>query len=119
MNLNGKEYPVPVVEKYSDLVRYEAKGIKIMAIAEASFYDPANIATSVVRGISYFTGLSFEEALYEVDSHLEAGNSLDDLLEEMLKDTEKMKENGAIEGFSKGVKTPQDHKKSKATKTVM
>lgn len=116
MNLNGKEYPVPVINKYSDLVKYEAKGIKIMAIAEASFYDPTNTATSVVSGISYFTGLSFEEALNEVDAHLEDGNSLDDLIESLLKDTEKMKENGAIEGFSKGVKTPQDHKKPKAVK---
>ena len=116
MILNGKEYPVPEIKKHSDLVKYEAKGIKIMALADGTFYDPINIATSIVRGISYFTGLSFEEALDEMDSHLESGNSLDDLLEELLKDTEKMKENGAIEGFSKGTKVPQDHKKPKAVK---
>lgn len=116
MILNGKEYPAPEIKKHSDLVRYEAQGIKIMALADGSFYDPVNIATSIVRGISYFTGLSFEEALNETDSHLDSGNSLDELLEELLKDTEKMKENGAIEGFSKGVKTPQDHKKPKTVK---
>lgn len=116
MNLNGKEYPVPVIEKYSDLVKYEAKGIKILALSDRTFFDKDNFATSVTRGISYFTGLSFEEVLDEIDLHADNGYGLDKLLDELIRDIEKMEENGAIEGFSKGTKVPQDHKKPKAVK---
>ena len=116
MILNGKDYPVPEIKKYSDLVKYETKGIKILALSDRTFFDKDNFATSVTRGISYLTGLSFEEVLDEIDLHVDNGYGLDDLLEELLKDIEKMEENGAIEGFSKGTKVPKDHKKPKVVK---
>lgn len=116
MILNGKEYKVPQIDSYKDLVKLEAKGVKILALSSREFYDPSSMATSVVRGISYFTGLSFEEALDEVTNHIDNGDSLETVLAGLMKDIDAMEEYGSKQGFSKGVKTPQDHKKPKAVK---
>lgn len=116
MILNGKEYPVPLIDSYKDLVKLEAQGRKLLALTSREFYEPTNIATSLVKGVSYFTGLSFEEALDEVSNHIDNGESLETVLDGLMKDIDAMEEYGSKQGFSKGVKTPQDHKKPKAVK---
>lgn len=111
MRLNGKEYKVPEIKSFKDMVKLEEQGIKIMALAEMSFFNAENIATSVVKGISFYTGLSFEEALDEVSEAMENGETMKSILSSLAKDIEEMKIIGANEGFSKGTKVPQDHKK--------
>lgn len=111
MKLNGKEYPVPVIKSFKDMAKLELKGVKIMALMERSFFDPENLATSFVKGISYYTGLPFDEALDEMDTHITNGGNLDDILEELFADIDKMGDIAKDEGFSMGAKAPQDHKK--------
>ncbi|WP_310604870.1 hypothetical protein [Anaerosporobacter sp.] len=114
MKLNGKEYKVPQINSYKDLVKLEAQGIKIMALSNGEFYDPENLATSIVKGFSYFTGLSFDAALDEVAEHIDNGGGLEAVLSDLTNDIESMKEYASNEGFSKGAKiAPQDHKKAK------
>lgn len=116
MKLNGKEYPVPVIKSFKDIALLEPKGIKIMALMDRTFFDPENLATSFVKGVSYYTGLTFDEALDEMDTHLTSGGSLDEIIEELFADVEKMVDIGKQEGFSKGAKAPQDRKKATTKK---
>lgn len=115
MKLNGKEYPVPVIKSFKDMAMLELKGVKIMALMERSFFDPENLATSFVKGISYYTGLPFDEALDEMDAHINNGGSIYELLDALIEDINSMEKIGALEGFSKGAKAPkvpQDRKKA-------
>lgn len=119
MILNGKEYKVPEVKTFKDMVLLEAKGIKIMALTDMSFFERENLATSLVRGFSYYTGLSFEQALDEISEAIDNGETIEMMFDSMAKDIEEMKAIGATEGFSKGAKTPQDHKRpQKKVKTT-
>lgn len=111
MKLNGKEYPVPVIKSFKDMAKLELKGVKIMALMDRSFFDPENLATSFVKGVSYYTGLPFDEALDEMDAHITNGGTIDDIIDELFADIDKMGDIAKGEGFSMGAKAPQDHKK--------
>ena len=112
MILNGKEYKIPEIKKFSDYARYEEQGINLMGLTTMSFYNPNKLVTSIATGISYYTGLSYEETLKEIDEAIDNGEDFESIFESLQKDIEKMKEFGAVEGFSKGTKVPQDHKKT-------
>lgn len=107
MKLNGKEYKVPEIKSFKDIQILEMKGIKILALISRTFYDSENLATSVVKGISYYTGLTFEKALDEVSAAIDNGEVFDSLIESLLEDINEMEKIGAIEGFSKGAKAPK------------
>ncbi|WP_066719900.1 hypothetical protein [Clostridium sp. Marseille-P299] len=115
MKLNGNEYKVPVIKSFMDAQKLEDQGIKILALIERSFFDPEKLATSVVKGISFYTGLPFDEALNEIDAHINNGGSIYELLDALIEDINSMEKIGALEGFSKGAKAPkvpQDRKKA-------
>ena len=47
-----------------------------------------------------------------MDEAINNGETFESLFESLQEDIDKMQEIGATEGFSKGTKVPQDHKKA-------
>jgi len=111
MIINGKEYKVPDLNDFDVVLQLEEKGINLLGIMgniQNSFNSSPLTTLRDVTAI--FTGLSKDESIAEIKTFISSGGTLVDYLTIITDGVEELITSGEKAGFTKAVKTPQDHK---------
>jgi len=120
MIINGKNYIIPDLSDFDVVIQLEEKGINLLGIMGdvKNKFNSAPLTT--LRDVTaIFTGMTKEEALFEIKEFISNGGTLVDYLTIITEGIEELTLSGEKAGFTKAVKTPQDRKpKAKAKKLV-
>lgn len=75
ITLNGKTYETKKKITFYEITKIEQAGVNLFDLAEGK-----NMLSSVLGMVCYITGLTPEKASEEIESHLENGGSVDDIV---------------------------------------
>ena len=88
--LNGKTYEVKEIN-FREIVKMEKCGVDLTTLGKK------NTMTQIGAMVSYITGLPFDKALTEIDTHLENGGTFEEVAKcfEAIADSDFFKKMGA------------------------
>jgi hypothetical protein len=119
MIINGKNYRVPDLTDFDTVIKLEEQGINLLGIMGDIQNRFASAPLTTLRDVTaIFTGMTKEEAVTEIKTFIENGGSLIDYLTIITDGVDELMKSGEKAGFTKAVKTPQDHKAKSTAKKL-
>ena len=119
MRINGRDYRIPDMEDFNTVIQLEEKGINLLGLmGDIQNRFATSPLTTIRDETSVFTGLTKEESLAEIKKFISDGGTLIEYLAIIEEGVDELTASGEKAGFTKAVKTPQDHKPKATAKKL-